>query len=218
LELALTLYSENSELATLSKIELRPRLLTRLREAPIAALGAQVRLLNDNLEHRMKQESGRWAAFKAFEFEADIQVAKVNLSHIDWVYPRVVGGELHFYKVTDTQGWIVQKWGITEPDPKRSERVSDESIDGLLIPALAFDLNCNRLGRGRGFYDRYLGNIKHQPKLLGVALERQLVDFDLPTDVHDVPMHEVQTESRILKRSIPLSTSAVAHSSERKTS
>ncbi len=67
----------------------------------------------------------------------------------------------------------------------------------IVIPAVAYDRNGNRLGRGKGFYDRLLASTK--ARKVGVAYDFQLIDDDIPVDAHDVPVDIVITESRFIK-------------------
>lgn len=55
----------------------------------------------------------------------------------------------------------------------------------MVVPAVAYDRRGNRLGRGKGFYDRLLGSTRATK--IGVAYEFQIVD-EIPTEPHDVPM------------------------------
>ena len=64
-----------------------------------------------------------------------------------------------------------------------------------LEPALAFDVNEQRLGRGAGFYDRLLHGADGVK--IGVGYDCQLAD-SLPCEAHDIPMDYIVTESRIL--------------------
>ncbi|MCA9278368.1 MAG: hypothetical protein H6815_06890 [Phycisphaeraceae bacterium] len=102
----------------------------------------------------------------------------------------------------------IRRFGV--PEPLSVARVIDpESIDVVLVPGLAFDTDCNRLGRGGGFYDRFLGALQRErsaqhacgirseqalhgqtgnngpyrkPLLVGVCFDRQIVDH-VPTVV-----------------------------------
>jgi 5-formyltetrahydrofolate cyclo-ligase len=69
-------------------------------------------------------------------------------------------------------------------------------IDLVIVPGLAFDPFGNRLGRGRGFYDRFLGKPEFQGKTCGFALEAQVVD-SIPAGPHDVKVHMLVTEERV---------------------
>ena len=81
-------------------------------------------------------------------------------------------------------------FGIMEP---QAEAFTDyEQIDLILVPGMAFDRHGHRLGRGKGYYDRFLSQAKDCYKI-GVCFTFQLVD-EVPTDEHDVRMDEVITQ------------------------
>ena len=68
--------------------------------------------------------------------------------------------------------------------------------DLLLVPGLSFTEKGERLGRGKGYYDRYLDKNK-ELKTIGVCFEAQLRE-SIPTNEHDKIMNFVVTEERIL--------------------
>lgn len=102
--------------------------------------------------------------------------------------PRVVGDDLEIaiYGELATEG----KYGIEEPT---TAPVSPEVVDLVIVPAVALDTHGNRLGRGKGYYDRLLPRCPQAYKI-GVALECQLLE-DLPVDPFDVPLDAVLTAS-----------------------
>ncbi len=74
--------------------------------------------------------------------------------------------------------------------------VEPEQIDVIILPGLAFDRAGNRLGRGAGFYDRYISALKdsgHNPTLIGVCHHAQIVE-SVPTEQHDHRVDRVITE------------------------
>ena len=87
---------------------------------------------------------------------------------------------------------VVGKFGIQEPPPEAKE-ISASDIDLALISGLAFDEACNRLGRGRGFYDRWLPQISGIK--IGVGFDHQLIGA-VPTEIHDHQLDMVVTPSR----------------------
>ena len=88
------------------------------------------------------------------------------------------------------------QFGIPEPV---GEPVDDMSrIDMIIVPGVAFDKSANRMGRGRGFYDRLLRSTSNAVKT-GVAFDFQIFD-SIPVDTHDVPMDMVVCESAIYNR------------------
>jgi 5-formyltetrahydrofolate cyclo-ligase len=84
-------------------------------------------------------------------------------------------------------------WGILEPNPDRCEKISAEEIDFMLIPGVAFDANCNRLGYGGGYYDRLLEELGPFTILVAPAFAVQIVDR-VPVEPHDIPLNLVVTE------------------------
>ncbi len=66
-------------------------------------------------------------------------------------------------------------------------------IDLVLVPGLGFDEHGNRLGRGRGFYDRFLKHAGFRAVTCGLGLEEQFVDT-IPTEPNDVPMSMLVTD------------------------
>ena len=105
------------------------------------------------------------------------------------VLPVVAGKDLHFYPYTGNENLKKSDYGIMEP--VGSELITPESIDIYIIPGIAFDYNCNRLGRGKGYYDRYLSGI--EKPLIGLCFDFQLVER-IPADIHDKKMTMVITE------------------------
>ncbi len=86
------------------------------------------------------------------------------------------------------------EYGIREP--VRGTPFPIELIDLVIVPGLGFDPNGNRLGRGRGFYDRFLGRPKFKGVICGFALEEQLVE-SIPASDHDVKMHMLVTDEAV---------------------
>ena len=78
-------------------------------------------------------------------------------------------------------------FGIQEPT---GELFTDyDTIDVAIIPGMAFDAEGHRLGRGKGYYDRFLSRVPHLYKI-GLCFSWQLVDH-VPYDEHDIKMDEV---------------------------
>lgn len=84
-------------------------------------------------------------------------------------------------------------------EPTGTNTVSPEDIELIIVPAVAYDRNGNRLGRGKGFYDRLLSSTRATK--VGVAYEFQIVD-EIPVEPHDVAMDMVISPSacRIIRR------------------
>lgn len=104
--------------------------------------------------------------------------------------PVVVGDELVIRRYEPTamrQG----AYGIWEPV---GEDVPAERMEAVIVPGVAFDAKGNRLGRGKGYYDRLL--CACPAVRVGVCYECQMVG-ELPAEPHDCRMHYVATASSV---------------------
>ena len=82
-------------------------------------------------------------------------------------------------------------FGIMEPT---GELFTDyAAIDVAIIPGMAFDDEGHRLGRGKGYYDRFLAKLPPTTYKIGLCFSWQRVDH-VPTDSHDIPMDEVMVQ------------------------
>ena len=85
-------------------------------------------------------------------------------------------------------------YGIREPDHD-SPSVSMNLLDLILVPGVAFDLTGRRLGRGRGYYDQLLANVRAVK--CGLAFDQQVM-AQIPVESHDVMLDCVLTPERWL--------------------
>ncbi len=99
--------------------------------------------------------------------------------------PAVVGDVIFPKELTDFSQLQTGKFSTQEPD---CEQFSD-SIDLIVVPGMAFDFEGNRLGRGRGFYDRFLAKNPIVPTI-GLAFDFQMVAH-VPHDANDVKIGKV---------------------------
>ena len=108
--------------------------------------------------------------------------------------PRVVGPQdIVAQRIHSFDELRLSEFGILAPPPGEAFR---GAIDVCICPGIAFSENGDRLGSGRGYYDRYLS--AHPPRItIGLAFECQIVK-DLPVEPHDRPMDWIITERRII--------------------
>jgi 5-formyltetrahydrofolate cyclo-ligase len=104
--------------------------------------------------------------------------------------PRVVGDhEMVLCRYTGADSLQKGAFGIMEP--VGTPMSYHEKIDVVLVPGVAFDAQGHRLGRGRGYYDRFLAALPSpRPQLIGVCFDFQKVD-GVPTEVCDVSVDVV---------------------------
>ena len=94
---------------------------------------------------------------------------------------------------------VPNRFGIPEPLAVARRKVQPWRLDLILVPLVAFDDHGNRLGMGKGFYDRTLSFLHRRqhwkkPRLLGIAYDFQRV-ANLPVDPWDVPLYGIATET-----------------------
>lgn len=89
---------------------------------------------------------------------------------------------------------ITNKWGIREPSDKQ-DIVEPEKLDIIVVPMAAADRNGNRLGYGKGFYDRFLK--KSPAKRVGFVFNRFLFD-EIPTEEFDEKLDVIITEDEMI--------------------
>ena len=89
----------------------------------------------------------------------------------------------------------MHRWGFSQPVAS-AVPVSPELIDVVLVPAALFDRKGNRLGHGRGYYDRLLAACRPDVLRIGVTTVRAVVEI-LPVEPHDIVMTHLATESGV---------------------
>ena len=100
--------------------------------------------------------------------------------------PVVVGDDLELRVYTDDDSLRAGAFHIAEP---RGKAFTDyAAIDLAIVPGVAFDREGNRLGRGKGYYDRLLPRLKAYK--IGLCFPFQLVE-SIPAEAHDVRMDEI---------------------------
>lgn len=80
-------------------------------------------------------------------------------------------------------------------EPVGDDLTDPSEIELIVVPAVAYDRRGNRLGRGKGFYDRLLSTTKATK--IGVGYDFQLVD-EIAVEPHDVPVDMVITQTEVL--------------------
>jgi 5-formyltetrahydrofolate cyclo-ligase len=114
---------------------------------------------------------------------------------IKYCLPKITGDSLQFYtnfnKMTNNQNFIK----IIEP---QSGDLCSPDI--IVVPLVAFDNNCNRIGMGKGFYDRALSN--YNSLNIGIAFNCQYYNNIIDAEKHDRKLDFIITESKIFFSSI----------------
>jgi 5-formyltetrahydrofolate cyclo-ligase len=108
-------------------------------------------------------------------------------------YPRIAGRELEVRSVTALGQLQPAAFGLREPDPGQTALVDPATLDLVLVPGLAFTRGGDRLGRGAGFYDRFLAALPPRVVTAALAFACQLREV-LPIEAHDQAVQIVLTD------------------------
>jgi 5-formyltetrahydrofolate cyclo-ligase len=102
--------------------------------------------------------------------------------------------ELIVSELKDMSELVPARFGLLEPSEETIRPVDSSLADVIIVPGVAFDRECQRIGFGGGYYDRLLSG--GAAVSIALSYEGQMVDR-VPTDSHDVPIDIIVTEERI---------------------
>lgn len=155
------------------------------------------------LEERRRKSLSVWEAVERDEVFQQAETVLAYWSMDDEVYthdfvnkwagsktlllPCVKGDELEL-RYFDGEEWLQPGEGYAIPEPVGELFTDWGKIDLILVPGVAFDKFGNRLGRGKGYYDKVLKQTEAYK--LGVCFDFQLVER-VPVEPHDVKMDRV---------------------------
>ena len=105
-------------------------------------------------------------------------------------------GNMDFYYITDFDDLRIQSFGVREPVIEKCKKVTSFDNTIIILPGLCFDSNGNRLGYGKGYYDRFL----QIHSLISVGLcYNSLIVKKVPTDMYDKKADIIVTENDVIR-------------------
>jgi len=111
---------------------------------------------------------------------------------VSWEHRHLVPMEIRSLET----GVVAGSYGVREPAEGHPWPLED--IDLIVVPALAYDRRGNRLGRGAGFYDRFLAHPQVRAFKCGLAFQDQVLE-ELPVQDHDFPVQMLVTDREVLR-------------------
>jgi len=146
------------------------------------------------MEYIEKQKYKNVAIY--YEVHGEVGTEYLGFHIENTLYPKIKKNDIYFiqYDRYDLRGMPKNKWDVPEPI---GNKVSLSDIDCVVVPGVAFDYDCNRLGYGGGFYDRALSN--YEGDIIGVAYRFQVVER-IPFVPYDVPVNKIFTEEENFSR------------------
>ena len=154
------------------------------------------KILHNLLSLEMFSAGKRYFVYKSFGSEADTSrlIAELMRGGKEVYLPRTRGKEMQLVRY-EGQAFETGAFGISEPTGAESDAVPDVCV----LPLLAADAACRRLGYGGGFYDRFLTERGKPALKIGICYDFQIVE-EIPAEGHDVPADAIVTDSRIFCR------------------
>ena len=118
------------------------------------------------------------------------------------IVPKVIGNKLALFKINNFSDLALGKFNILEPiKGELFDLTNLTASDIILVPGVAFDLEHNRIGYGKGYFDKLLAKIitmkEKSPKIIALAFELQIVD-KINAEQHDIKVDKIITEKRII--------------------
>lgn len=110
-----------------------------------------------------------------------------------------IDNSLILSRLTDWSDLEIGAYNILEPKIESIKEVDISSIDLIIVPGVVFDLSGNRIGHGKGYYDRLL-NSANNISSIGLAYQFQIVNY-IKSEKHDEKIDFIITEDKILKSS-----------------
>lgn len=135
-----------------------------------------------------------------FPLNDEVNITELLISW-DLCLPGMVKNRIKPFIIKDLTTNLItsEKWGVTQGGIKEPsgdcEEAPRKSIDFVIIPGRAFDKKGNRIGRGKGHYDRFLLTVPRAIKI-GVCFHNQLFG-SVPTEEHDIQLDYIVTNKGI---------------------
>ena len=144
------------------------------------------------LSNKMLSDSVDIALYSPINNEVNVTGLMRELETKNFYLPKFIDGEYHFCRYEQKDDLVSGPLGILEP---KGTDLAD-NLDAAIVPGLAFDIAGNRLGYGKGAYDRLLS--KWELVKIGACFDFQIAE-SLPSDEHDLKMDLIVSEKRIIK-------------------
>ncbi len=135
--------------------------------------------------------------YKALPFEVNTE-SLLHLTDMECFVPRMLADTaMQWVKVDKSTLWVQGAFGVLEPE--QGEVWQPNAKQSMIVcPLLGFDRQGNRLGMGKGYFDRWLAAFaQHIDEQLGFAFSCQELP-NVPTEQHDVPLTTIFTEKGII--------------------
>ncbi|GAA5814298.1 hypothetical protein MFLAVUS_007792 [Mucor flavus] len=190
----------NTAIVSLKK-QLRKDMASRLEKLSTQELSAQSDQLFQKLQQLESFKKSKNVSIYISMPTCEIMTKNIILHLLNsdkhCFIPRCTKNTMDMVRITsvsDFESLPLNRWSIPEPplDQERENALDGAGLDLILVPGVAFDKTKNRIGHGKGYYDRYIRkckawseeNGKQAPSLVALALNEQIVE------VGTIPLEE----------------------------
>ena len=178
---------------TLTKSQLRNILLSKLKEQTEQQREEKSKLIErELLEQEEFIKAKRIMFYLAFDSEVNTEnmINKARELGKQIYVPRCDTKQRVLRPCLLTEGSVLKEGPYHTLEPQTKADLPLEELDLTIVPALAFDKSRNRLGRGKGYYDRFLKMVSTHTRSIGLAFDFQILPT-LPVEQNDVPVNKV---------------------------
>ena len=118
------------------------------------------------------------------------------------IVPYCMGEELRLWRLQSMEELTTGSYGIPEPPRARwqeaERQVNAQQLDLVIVPGVAFDRQCRRLGSGKGYYDKLLAKLRPDALTVALCYECQIFEH-IPQGRYDIPVNMIVTERHIYR-------------------
>jgi 5-formyltetrahydrofolate cyclo-ligase len=195
---------ENKKRIQDQKDELRSRVKTELKAQPVSQRDEESKIIMEKLlKLEQLKDAKTICCFVSTDYEVQTDpiinhFLKENVGiAVPWC--KTKEKELGVSLIKDLASDLGPgAYGIREPIQEKRVDVKNQDIDAVIIPGVVFDKELNRMGNGKGYYDRFLQYYKGSKPIIALAFDLQILDQDLHADPYDIKPDLIITEKRIL--------------------
>ncbi|CAO3608293.1 unnamed protein product [Cunninghamella echinulata] len=189
-------------------------LLNKVNRTSIKSQSEQVyKKLIQLEEFKFSKNISIYISMPTCEIETRSIIQHILESDKNCFIPRCTKDNMDMVKLSSWDDYLslpINKWNIPEPplDQLRENALDNEGLDLILVPGVAFDTEKNRIGHGKGYYDRYLlkckdwTSTKNKPmvKTVALSLNEQIIDLGkIPLEETDQKLDVILTANQTIQ-------------------
>jgi len=195
-------YNRNNFKSSIRKNILSQRENLELKEQLLLSKKIIDNFINTVYFKNKKLKGKNISLFNSIRGEPDLSVLRDYLIEKDanCYYPVTLSDEIVmslYFPGSGEKQFSKGRLGINEP---QSADFSFNEMDIVFIPGIAFDITGNRIGFGKGYYDKYLSKYPQnkRPFIIALVYDFQVLD-KIPSQNHDIPVNLIVTDKRIIE-------------------